>query len=306
MKNTYMVILAVLLVVALAVPAFASGNVPGYDNLGLLDIPFDTTEYPYIIVFELGNLTHVMGCREATINGKTVYSTNGYIDVSCFSSSPTDWVNRYTSEGSSTHDLSGAQILLNYIPGKTCDGSACPATDANHDNVCDDCGKVLAFSLRSDLLSYAYSHMQDGLDAFPNAEYWIITDNTEGGYTIHLATSPFTYGMSTGILSSDGAIYSSSVIQMASGQNGGRGWKNHSAGTPLEYGNPVESSHEIDGFFPDPLWKEMEKVTQGAIVAEQIRINRTMGILTALGVGCLALLLLLTLLRKQLGVFQIR
>lgn len=327
MKHTYIVILAVLLVIALAIPAFAES----YNGVTLPDVysAGKPTDYYYLIIpnGEVGGeqcYSLFIFSSPIKIFASTLPSTltipagetwweyrwdpgdNSwtYRDYYKFTNVYNKRIETITWTNFDIYDRNGNFFYDGEEPAPpTCDGSACPATDLDHNNICDDCGNILAFSLRSDLLTYAYSHMQQGLDTFPSAEYWLITDNTEGGYTIHIATEPFTYGMSTGVLSSNGAIYSSSVIQMESGQNGGRGWKNLSAGTPLEYGNPVESSHEIKDFFPDPLWKEMEKVTQGAIVAEQIRINRTMGILTVLGVGCLALLIVLTLFGKRSLIF---
>lgn len=42
------------------------------------------------------------------------------------------------------YDNTGLVAVENPLQFKKCDGSVCPATDANKDNVCDDCGCVFA------------------------------------------------------------------------------------------------------------------------------------------------------------------
>ena len=334
MKHTYTVILAILLVIALAIPAFASDwdqveasiieSVANYDAVpsdcafvtilytnGYCTIYFSdkpivatyakpdyATRYDYYLMFASDSVIYSATASTGRVEYLTVNRVYNWNTSKAYTTGNVESI-------ISNYDIfyDNGEIY-NYGLSDECSGSACPATDNDHDNICDDCGNVLAFSLRSSLLDYAYTHKDNGMAAFPDTDYWLITDNTEGGYTIHIATEPFKYGMSTGILSSDGLIYSSSVITMESGQNGGRGWKNLSPGTPLEYGNPVESSHQIEGFFPGALWEEMVAVTQGAMTAEQIRINRTMGILAVCGVGCLALLMVLALFGKRSLIFR--
>ena len=317
MKKILSIFLAMLLLLVLAVPAFASApfdpeslvaEKPNfryatayvYDWNGEAKYGFLVTQKPLFIRYEEGR--NQLACAEV-IGDYGQYSSAGWVEGYWTSDQFLDfpltrsidiyWAN-YT-----VVDSNGDVVYL-----VECDGSACPATDVNHDNICDDCGNVLAFSLRSTLLDYAYLHLANGQSLYTQDDFWLITENDEGGYTIYLSNEPFSYNMSSAVLSSSGTVHASSVITSSSGQNGGRGWTTKTPGTPLSYGNPVESSHDIEGFFPGALWEEMEAVTQGAIVAEQIRLNRTMGILVLCGVGCLALLVVLKIFGARSLIFR--
>lgn len=324
MKRFTTFLLAMLLVVALAVPAFATQEeytLSGFYRLNeTLVMPGQnpTDEWYYFDGFTVSFYRYGNKFTASTINfnnAGNVYlegpNSNDYgtLKSNIYANGHLTDVIDYNiiNFGNTPQVVDSALyylIMLNATPVTDCDGSECPATDIDHNNICDDCGAPLTMSLRSTLLDYAYVHLQNGQGLYSSDDYWLITDNTEGGYTIYLSNEPFTYGISTAVLSSDGTIHSSSVITMESGQNGGRGWRTLTPGTPLPYGNPVESSHDINGFFPGALWEEMEAVTQGAIVAEQIRLNRTMGILALCGVGLVALLMVLHLFGKRSLIFR--
>lgn len=47
-----------------------------------------------------------------------------------------------------THNIDGSVIT------NECDGSTCPATDPNEDNICDDCGLPFVWSLRNDTYNF--------------------------------------------------------------------------------------------------------------------------------------------------------
>lgn len=148
-----------------------------------------------------------------------------------------------------------------------CDGSSCPATDADMNNVCDDCGQVLTMSLRSSLLDYAIQkHVPNGQSIYTNDTYWLICDNSEGGYTIYLSSEPLTYDREMNRLATNrgSVIHESSVIEMSSGQNGGRGWHTVSEENwVVPSGAGVDSNYVVDDFFPIPLWVTVEQATQG-------------------------------------------
>ena len=206
---------------------------------------------------------------------------------------PLVWANHHIYDENNSIYLRG--------DGVECDGSACPATDLDKDNICDDCGQLLTMSLRSTLLEYAINtHVPNGLSLYPNDKYWVITDNTEGGYTILMSNYPFTY--SDGVLSTETTIRKSTVITMSTGQNGGRGWSTIGSSTS-DFGVPVEASHPIDGFFPIPLWTVVEGVTQGGAMELAEATGGTMTTLTLCGVGLMAFLAVFALFGKRWLIF---
>lgn len=185
-----------------------------------------------------------------------------------------------------------------------CDGTSCPATDLDHDNICDDCGKVLTMSLRSSLWEYAQSVVANGMSIF-DSDYWLITDNGENGYKIYISSVPFKYISSSDSVVSTGVVQRTEVYDTSDGSySGGTSWASKQPNTALDVGTPVATSHPIEGFFPIPLWMEMDRLTQGEMAEMGQTMGGTMRILVPCGVGCLVLLVVLKLFGKRLLIFR--
>lgn len=306
MKKILSLFMAVFTFMCLTVSAFASEppvSIPSWDS--------DT--YPYAVLTKV-DTSYFLKLYSVPLYYQTdsqygrslVTLTNGKDGM--FKNTNGTWNQSWMGADSKSgvkfgqNDL-GQIIWMNFTPEDldVCDGTSCPATDANYDNVCDDCGAVLTMSLRSTLLEYAVNvHVPNGQSIY-DADYWVITDNVEGGYTILMATTPFTY--TDGVLTTTGYIFKSSVIQMSNGQNGGRGWTTITAGNTSDFGVPVDASHPIDGFFPIPLWTVVEGVTQGGAMELAEATGGTMTTLTLCGVGLMACLVVFALFGKRWLIF---
>ena len=137
------------------------------------------------------------------------------------------------------------------IPRTICDGSACAWADADLNGICDTCGLAL-FGFRYDLLDYAYIQKDVGISNFTDHIFWLITEgqdfeNTEA-YIIYISNLPFHF--INGNLKSAGTTQRTIVSYNSSGVPAGTGWTSIPANTNLPYGSPVDSSVNIDGFFP--------------------------------------------------------
>lgn len=136
---------------------------------------------------------------------------------------------------------------------KECDGTSCSWADADFDTICDTCGGML-LSFRYDLLEYAHTIKDKGLELFPETNFWLITTNPtdESQYTIFVSESPFVYSIDEDILSSSSSTRYTSVLINSDGVPANTGWVTISANSPILYGDPVDSATDIDGFFPPP------------------------------------------------------
>lgn len=210
-------------------------------------------------------------------------------------------------------DISNHPNLLNWLlvnaefHSYTCDGSTCPATDVNMDNVCDDCGMIFAV-----LRDYTPADFPSGYPAvpsvgLPNARYYLY--RVISSDRIYIVVYPSTVTPTYDSTVQNGQLYfSESYGNYALTNNE---WVLSSDDTPYSIGGnnsqTVEnlySSVQIydekgERFFPIPLWQEMEKVTEGEMTEQQTKIIQTMALLTACGIGSMALLISLILLRKK-------
>lgn len=193
-----------------------------------------------------------------------------------------------------------------FVPEITeCDGSACSVTDTDKDNICDNCGLVLSYNLRSTLLDFAHSEITTAQSQWATGhDYWLIAENGNGSYNIYLSADIFTYDSETGKLYADGAIQGQTVVTMDDGSFGSQGWSTQVVGSiSFARSAVVESSHE--GFFPrPPLWEEILGVAEGEIQNQTLpNLGGTMMILVVCGISLVALLVLLVLLAKKLRIF---
>lgn len=186
-----------------------------------------------------------------------------------------------------------------------CDGSACSVVDNDFNGVCDTCGGVLNFSLRAtdELKEYALTQIKVLRGSLTGYDYWLITteNNNPTGYKyrVFVSNEPFTYDMPNDGLFSLGTVYTTTVTQMDSGQYGGTGWQTKEPLTYLVHGLSVDSSHEIDDFFPRPLSQEVLEVVQGVLPTLGMKMREQMDFLLPCGIGCLALLVGLALLTRK-------
>lgn len=199
-------------------------------------------------------------------------------------------------------DNNGNQILKGNptVFEPQCDGSSCPATDANFDNVCDDCGSVLTMSLRSTLYDYAVDYTDRYVNNEEQYTYRIIVQDNDNRYSVYLSTTPAVYNSTTNELTfTDGK--QTYVTQESDGTNKGDGWAiltTVSNALTLR-GNIVYANYDIENFFPIPLWEEMDNLTQGEMETLLPNLGGVMMILALCGVGCLALVIVLNLFGKR-------
>lgn len=321
MKRILMICLTLILFVVSVIPVSATE----YGGVDLPDIEqlYHDTNYEYAYIYFMANNYYLCLSEQKPTNSHANYwSTLGagksYKLVGeawdSLHSSNSDGIimSNYNAPIWGTHDLydlNGSQVLGgNPFPSIECDGSSCPATDQNHDNVCDVCGNVLTLSLRSTLLEYAHAVIENGKSIFDSTEYWLVTeDPPSDGYRIFMSTEPFTYNPNTGNLISNGIVQRTTVSQEDDGSfTGGTSWasKQPTSYTSLDYGRPVDTSHDIEHFFPVTLWMEMTQVTETEMENLQGETVGTMKVLVACGVGLIALLVVLKLFGKRSLIFR--
>lgn len=343
MKHTYKIILAILLAVVLAVPAFASGY-NGHELPNVYELGKDTSYY-YVIGYggktgENRNYVLIVSTVPATRRDTTTFGDYFY-DFQGEGSwwkytmqyNGTSW--GYPSNTHSTADSSyfsleeDALLWANYdiynksgglvIDGEEytppmCDGTSCPATDANVNGICDDCGMTL--SLRS--LTYPTLPSTDG----SNVQTALVKTKYSGvdAYMYSVFSSDSTYTIQG---TSPGTVYQLAVDGVAQYKQyvttDGQTWveiqdgsvNDQTVGSGVIANTTVVSStfnwYDESGtlFFPVPLWEEMGQVTQGEMGVLTQETMETVSTLVLCGVGCLALLMLLNLLGRKSQIFRL-
>lgn len=181
-----------------------------------------------------------------------------------------------------------------------CDGSSCPATDPNHDNICDDCGTVLHYNLRSTLLEYAKAKAEEWSSTWPYYSIVEVTGN-ENKLNVYMSNVPQKADEETGkIVTSANGLNRFSVetgsdgVHTASGNYGEIQW----TGT-LAYAN-----HDIENFLTAPLAVIIQGVTGEALELTLPSLRRTIHRILLCGIGCLALLIVLKLFGKRSLIFR--
>lgn len=322
MKRFISLVTAVIMaVIVLVVPASAAGLNALYNGREFSALPNDMGEYTYILT--LGNEVSAYGSSVPFVLHADIELVRPSADcvVKYYVHKNGSWVFSETLNATSNTNFGRpntyiwGNVDLKYTDGSIylsgsepvylyCDGSTCPATDLDHNNVCDDCGIVLTMSLRSSLWEYAQSVVANGMDIF-ESDYWVITDNGANGYKIYISDLPFEYISSTGNLVSNSVVQRTEVYDTSDGSYiGGTSWASKQPNTALDVGSPVATSHPIEGFFPIPLWMEMDRLTQGEMVTMGQTLGGTMKILVPCGVGLVALLAVLKLFGKRSLIFR--
>lgn len=185
---------------------------------------------------------------------------------------------------------------------KACDGTSCPATDMNMDNICDDCGMMFAV-LRDYTLPDVYTGWTDARQEFYH--YAFIYYDLDGAPTLIISSSKPYYNDVIGsvVVESNHVkfnVYGDSWRLTNSYDNGATFVTDSvipSFNMLTSNGNPA-FSHDTE-VFPIPLWQMIQGATQGEMEMEAVKITQTMGLLAVCGVGLIALLVSLVLLSKR-------
>lgn len=328
MKRIFSALLLAALVISLAVPAFADDTavIPAgkYSFLAVLTMPENPGSFNQAITFtqvngdwnELNTLYGIGLTRDSSYRYTLAYDvngSNGWNGVYDFSNASwyKDWRRDIEVVSNTTVSTQFYEWFMANARPLTCDGSTCPANDANADDVCDDCGMTL--SLRATAPEYplplptvpgAYKHSVLSKASSGRYDYSVIVSNVpisahgERG-TAYIAyfddmATVYRYSSSNGNdweLNVDGATGTSFTI-------GADGYLELQKSTFTWYdaaGNP---------FFPEPLWKEMGELTQGEMGQALLETLGTMRTLMVCGIGCLAFLVVLSLFGKRSLIFR--
>lgn len=336
MKHAYKIILAILLAVVLAVPAFATElSYNGYEAGDYKEADIDHAARPFAVIGENSSgYKYLYFFDEAKNLNRNTDQLMTWEDP-CYSwtyvqeglNGPGEW--KWDLRNSKVSELI-TPIWANYdiykMDGTTlflagsepsipvCDGSSCPATDANVDGICDDCSMTL--SLRS--LTYPTLPSTDG----SNAQTALVKTKYSGvdAYMYSVFSSDSTYTIQG---TSPGTVYQIAVDGVAQYKQyvttDGQNWvgiqdgsvNDQTVGSGVIANTTVVSStfnwYDDSGtlFFPVPLWEEMGQVTQGEMGVLTQETMETVSTLVLCGVGCLALLMLLSLLGRKSQIFHL-
>lgn len=193
----------------------------------------------------------------------------------------------------------------------TCDGSTCPATDANKDNVCDDCGMTFAI-----LRNYSPDGWPSDLPAPPSLDYmsYTVVEDDEGVWLFMVGDEVpyvyFNFETTTINFTMEGQYPGTNVQRY---RLSGDEWAYNSIGSlrsqkfngTYKFLYSSVDVYDLSGnpFFPEPLWLQVQGQTQGGVKNLAMTLGQTMGILVPFGVGLMALLVVLVLLAKKFRVF---
>lgn len=318
MKRILPLIMALMIICSLSVPAFAAVPAIDYNGTTLPDIgelDVDHHSMPYVVVMGQTNsnpypqvwftsepfawyasgvawrITDANYMSFTYENGawKTLYSYVGTsTGTSKFTTDSFLWAN-YDFVQNGTVVFEGADYSF-----LVCDGSSCPASDADKDGICDDCGAMLRLIANntfevivqhSETMTIKYLYEETVAGTTFNALYsdnriTVTFDNRVGHTQYRLVDGEWIEHSPYSL------IYDSHAINFASGSSVlSSDW------------NIYDENGDL--FFQNPLWMEMDLVTQGEMEALKADLAGTMKILTVCGVGCLALLTVLVLFGKR-------
>lgn len=306
--------LAIVLVVALAVPVFAAERT---DYISLFNERnsdnYDISGYPYLVVHEYsissGTAYYYYFFTNTFTEGTDgKFTTNGaYLEFDirddyqggkvCLNSSGTS----FTVEPTFFDDPAYIDNAL--VPFDGCDGTSCPATDANHDNVCDDCGKVLAYNLRSTLLDFAKAHAA----TFSYQKYFAVLQHPteDNKYNVFLSSTPM-YANSPDYTTAYGTDML--WLQVWENEDGTFSYTGENTVYKMtdDPDNLVYANHNIENFTAPPLAVKIQGVSGEALMMELPNLIAEAKTIVICGVGCLALLIVLPLLSKKLKPFLTR
>ena len=156
------------------------------------------------------------------------------------------------------------------------------------------------------LLDYAkdvVADAQKNIDT--NANYWLVTKNSETNYTVYLSTTPFSYSVTDKVLSYGSGTVRKTTVTDSDGTFAYNGWGTISTSTFAPSGEPIAVSNDIEGFFPIPLHQVVLGATQGGLVETLPALGGTIPTLVLCGVGLMALLVVLSLFGKRSQIFHL-
>lgn len=231
----------------------------------------------------------------------------------------------YTSSTSGVIYFEGTEPLSLF-----CDGSSCAVSDFDLDGVCDTCGNTLAYSVQR---TYTPNNWPSELPLPPlghddNYHYVIMNVigydvEDESGIYLHTFTPRQEYPtlewdnrangdfLTVTAIIDDGLnvaymnyhkyiLENGEWVQVESSQSKYTARLGVMGMDDVIYSTLNLYTEEGTLFFPVPLWLAVERVAQGEMVELIPMTGQTMMILTVLGVGLLALLILLHLFQKGL------
>jgi hypothetical protein len=202
-------------------------------------------------------------------------------------------------------------LINNWFYAKVCDGSTCPATDANMDNICDDCGMMFAVLRDYDIWPDPYSVWTEARQVtFP---YCMMYEDVDGNkFLVMSATRP--YMQDGGVIIIPDSTTETTYVRYSIFGTEWRLNNSYAEGTGIDWGETYTSFNMFDqydeqlmipqdtDFFPIPLWMIPSQVTQGKMVA--LSVAGTMKVLTLCGVGLMACLMGYVLFGKVLRIFR--
>ena len=285
MKRVIPILLSLVLVISLAVPAFASSG----DFYQWVETPtFTVDEINSPMKFNSNGVsyTSIMLSKNYTTKVYTIKYDNTVVYTS-----NQGWVNESYRIVEVTDNSNFSSYLAHNLASYTplCDGSSCPANDHNYDNVCDNCGLVLTMSLRSTLLEFAKAQAESWIGTWP---YHAVVKETDTLYNVYMST--------TAMVVEDGYAHGTSMIVFSVSVNtdGSHSATGNYSADPWQ-GEILYANHGVNFPLP-PLAVTIQGVTEGELMEVTLpNLHQTMRTLALCGVGLMALLVLLVLLRKK-------
>ena len=274
MKKLFSFLLVVVLSFSLSVSAFA---VDKHDYNGV-SLPFypdnlDLDAYPYVIVVPglYGSYNLMASTQPWVVDGSSNFSY-GSANFDLLQWEATIYVDSWTFNGEyKNQDSTGGRrsmiwanhniyrrdngaLFLNASPNPhevyvECDGTACPANDHDFDNICDDCGNVLAFSLRSTLLDYAKNLAETDSSFSQTHKYYAVVEHPTEPEKYVVYVSEILMGSTDSEIVTGGNMKRTVVLTMESGAFANQGWSSVDSWS----GNVVYANHTIPFFFRVPL-----------------------------------------------------
>lgn len=314
MRRIFSILAVVFLVVAMAVPVFAEEVYTISGKWGF-DLSYDTTSFPFglpqpIVGTVNGEPFVRLGKDSSGIHFYKYVSGTGTV----LSIGLKETVSVVIDFAEQEVDASVYNWVYNDGYEIVCDGSTCPATDVNHDNICDDCGMM--FSVLRD---YTPSDFPSGYPAVPSlgnpyARYYLY--RVISSDRIYIVAYPSTVTPTYDSTKQNGQLYFSESYGNYRLDTTNNEWVLSSEESPYTIGGNNSTSVENlyssvqiydengDPFFPIPLWMEMEKVTQGEMQGLTVTTAGTIQTLALCGVGLMALLVVLSLFGKRSLIFR--
>lgn len=335
MKRFLSLLTVFMLAFVMAVPAYASNGLTSYNGVMAPSLPDDipysfvcitsSSKYVYLHITDKPLVIETNGSVKSgdyvtkdvyysgqkNVAGWTYMSSSEIAPNRLVSNDGYLWSNYdiQNENGETAFEGDESGDIIDFAKFE-CDGSSCPANDANADDICDDCGRTL--SLRATAPEYPTLPTVSGA-----YKHYVLSKASSGryDYSVFVSDTPFTVRGNRG--SAYIANFSDTATTYRYSSSNGNDWElnvDGSTGSSFTVGATgylelVQSTftwYDESGtpFFPKPLYQ-----TMGEVVAEEMpelsqMTGGTMTILTVCGVGCLALLMVLKLFGKRSLLFR--